>query len=66
MAPEFLIETPSSVCGGFDDFDEEPFNSLEGELEYYLAGARAIAEALVEAGLARILKVTINEENYSL
>ena len=64
LSPEFEIETPSYVHASFGE--EGPFESKEIELEHYLNGARAIAEALVDEGLERITSVTIDEKNYSL
>ena len=61
--PEFIIETPSTF---YESIEDNVFDSAESELEHYLAGARAIAEALVEAGLERMSEVTINGNNYSL
>ena len=63
LSPEFTIETPSSV---YEDFEEGPFDSAESELDHYLNGAKAIAEALVDEGLERITSVTIDDKNYSL
>ena len=63
LSPEFVIETPSVF---YDSVEDDVFDSLEDEIEHYLAGAKAIAEALVEAGLARVHEVTINETKHSL
>lgn len=63
LSPEFIIETPSTV---YEDFEEGPFDSAESELDHYLNGAKAIAEALVDEGLERIINVMINDKNYSL
>ena len=63
LMPQFIIETPSTV---YEDFEDGPFDSAETELDHYLEGAEAIAEALVDEGLERITNVTINEKNYSL
>jgi hypothetical protein len=64
LSPEFEIETPSYVYASFGE--EGPFESKEIELEHYLNGAKAIAEALVDEGLERITNVTIDDKNYSL
>ena len=64
LSPEFEIETPSYVHASFGE--EGPFESEEIELEHYLSGARAIAEALVDEGLERITNVTIDDKDYSL
>ena len=63
LNPEFIIETPSTF---YDSEAGDVFDSAESELEHYLAGARAIAEALVEADLERMSEVTINGNGYSL
>ena len=63
LSPEFIIETASYW---YEDFEEGPFDSAESELDHYLNGAKAIAEALVDEGLERITNVTINDKNYSL
>lgn len=63
LSPEFIIETPSAF---YDPVEEGIFDSAESELEHYLAGAKAIAEALVAAGLARVGEVTINETKHAL
>ena len=63
LSPEFIIETPSAA---YEDFEEGPFDSAESELDHYLNGAKAIAEALVDEGLERITNVTIDDKNYSL
>ena len=63
LSPEFIIETPSYW---YEDFEEGPFDSAESELDHYLNGAKAIAEALVDEGLERIKVVTINDKDYSL
>ena len=63
LSPEFIIETPSVF---YDSVEDDVFDSLEDEIEHYLAGAKAIAEALVEAGLARVPEVTINETKHTI
>lgn len=63
LIPEFIIETPSAV---YEDFEDGPFDSAKNELDHYLNGAKAIAEALVDEGLERITNVTINDKSYSL
>jgi len=64
LSPKFEIETPSEVYASFGE--EGPFDSAESELDHYLNGAKAIAEALVDEGLKRIRVVTINGKHYSL
>ena len=66
LSPEFEIETPSYVYESASFGGERPFESKEIELEHYLNGAKAIADALVAQGLERITSVTINDKNYSL
>ena len=70
LTPQFIIETPTAAWASFEtepfDFEGEPFDSAESELDHYLEGARRIAEALVDEGLERLTDVTINDKNYSL
>jgi len=70
LTPQFIIETPTAAWASFAadpfDFEGAPFDSVESELEYYLKGAKRIAEALVDEGLERMSAVNINGDDYSI